>query len=334
MSAPGSDRAAAGPPQGGERPLGGQRTTRSGGAWGRHDHIDGRGAGILLACCLFWGLQQVLVKATLPELPPVFQVGLRFIGALALLLLWCRWRGIPLWERDGTLGAGLLAGVLFAAEFAAMYLGLQYTTASRLTVFLYTSPFWVAVLLPLFVPTERLRAVQWAGLACAFAAVVFALSGGFAQGAGDTWRGDLLALLAGALWGLTTVTIRATRLGAASPEKTLFYQVAVSAATLPLLSLALGEAWVWQWSAFATTSMVLQTVVGAFASYLAWMWLLAHYPATRISAFVFLTPLFALLAGALWLREPVTPSLVAALALVAVGIVLVNRRAPAPKAQA
>ncbi|MNU07408.1 EamA-like transporter family protein [compost metagenome] len=67
-------------------------------------------------------------------------------------------------------------------------------------------------------------------------------------------------------------------------------------------------------------------MVGAFASYLVWMWMLGRYPATRISAFAFLTPLFALLSGALWLGESVTPSLLAALALVAIGIVLVNRR--------
>ena len=296
----------------------------------RREQLDGRAIGILLACCLFWGVQQVMVKATLPELAPVFQAALRFAGATALLWLWCAWRGVPLFQRDGTLGAGLLAGVLFAAEFAAMYLGLQHTTASRLTVFLYTSPFWVALVLPWLVPAERLRRVQWLGLACAFAAVVFALREGFSHGgAGLTWRGDLLALAAGALWGLTTVSIRATRLVQVSPEKMLFYQVAVSTAVLPLLSLALGEPWNWRWSAFAATSLALQTVVGAFASYLAWMWLLAHYPATRVSAFSFLTPIFALMAGALWLHEPITATLVAALALVALGMVLVNRRWPA-----
>ena len=293
----------------------------------RREQLDGRAIGILLACCLFWGVQQVMVKATLPELAPVFQAALRFAGATALLWLWCAWRGVPLFQRDGTLGAGLLAGVLFAAEFAAMYLGLQHTTASRLTVFLYTSPFWVALVLPWLVPAERLRRVQWLGLACAFAAVVFALREGFSHGgAGLTWRGDLLALAAGALWGLTTVTIRASALARVAPAKMLFYQVAVSTVALPLLSLALGEPWNWHWSAFATTSLALQTVIGAFASYLVWMWLLAHYPATRISAFTFLTPLFALLAGALWLGEPVTASLLAALTLVAAGIVLVNRR--------
>jgi drug/metabolite transporter (DMT)-like permease len=292
----------------------------------RKTHIDGLGLSLLLGCCLFWGFQQVLVKATLPELPPVFQASLRFAGATLLLWLWCAWRGIRLFAADGTLLPGLLAGGLFAIEFACMYVGLQHTSASRLTVFLYTSPFWVAVLLPFWVRSEKLRAVQWAGLACAFAAVVFALREGFVAGGASTGLGDLLALAGGLFWGLTTVVIRASALARASAEKLLFYQVALSALALPLLSLALGESWVWHFSPFTLTSLLLQTVVGAFASYLTWMWLLGHYPATKISVFVFLTPLFALLFGALWLKEAATPSLMAALVLVAAGIVLVNRQ--------
>lgn len=292
----------------------------------RKTHLDTLSISLLLACCLFWGFQQVLVKATLVELPPVFQASIRFAGATLLLWLWCVWRGVKLLSADGTLRAGLLAGGLFAIEFACLYIGLQYTSASRLTVFLYTSPFWVAVLLPLWVASEKLRAVQWVGLACAFAAVAFALREGFSAGGASTWLGDVLALVAGMFWGLTTVVIRASSLARVSAEKLLFYQVAVSTLVLPPLSLALGEQWAWSFSPFAITSLLLQTVVGAFASYLAWMWMLGRYPATKISVFVFLTPLFALLFGALWLGEAVTPSLLAALALVAVGIVLVNRK--------
>ena len=293
----------------------------------RKDHLDATAVSLLLACCLFWGFQQVLVKATLAEVPPVFQAAVRFAGATLLLWLWCLWRGVALFGRDGSLPGGLLAGALFSAEFACIYLGLQHTSASRLTVFLYTSPFWVAALLPLLVKTERLRPMQWVGLACAFAAVVFALREGFlGGGAARSWPGDLLGLAAGALWGLTTVTIRATALARVSAEKMLYYQVAVSTITLPVLSLALGEAWDFGFSGFAAGSLVVQTVVGAFASYLAWMWILARYPATKISVFVFLSPIFALIFGALWLKEPVTPSLLAALALVAAGIVLVNRK--------
>ena len=290
----------------------------------RKTRLDPLAVSLLLGCCLFWGLQQVLIKATIQEMPPIFQGSLRLIGATALLWLWSAWRGVALFGRDGSLKAGLLAGGLFAAEFAFIYLGLQHTTASRLTVFLYTSPFWVAVLVPLWDRSERLRGLQWVGLTCAFVAVVFALRDGFSAGNADTLKGDLLGLAAGALWGLTTVVIRASTLKKVSAEKLLFYQLAVSALAFPVLSLALGEVWVWQFSGFAITSLLLQTVVGAFASYLAWMRMLGHYPATKISVFVFLTPLFALLFGALWLGEHVTPGLLVALAMVAVGIVLVN----------
>jgi drug/metabolite transporter (DMT)-like permease len=292
----------------------------------RKQHLDAIAVATLLACCLFWGFQQVLAKATLPEIPPVWQASLRFVGATALLWAWCGWRGVKLFEADGTLVPGLVAGLLFAIEFALLFLGLQDTSASRLTTFLYTSPFWVAAIVPLVVAAERMRTMQWVGLACAFAAVVFALGESRTAGAGTIWRGDLLGLAAGAAWGLTTVVIRATRLARISPEKLLFYQVAPSALLLPMLSWALGEPQPLQFSAFGWTSLLVQTLVGSFASYLAWMWLLGRYPATKVSAFVFLTPIFALVFGTLWLKEPVTSGLLVALALVAVGIVLVSRR--------
>lgn len=301
----------------------------------RKTSLDSLAVAMLLLCCLFWGFQQVLVKATIPELAPIFQAAVRFAGAVALLMLWSRWRGVDLFSADGSLKAGLLAGSLFAIEFGFLYTGLRYTSASRLTLLLYTAPFWVAVLVPLFVKSERLGAFQWAGLALAFGGVLLAFMDNFSAGsqaqsarAGleNQGLGDLLALGGGLCWGLTTVIIRSSSLARVSAEKLLFYQVGVSALTLPFLSLALGETWSWQWSPFAITSLVLQTAVGAFASFLAWMWLLGRYPATRISVFVFLTPVFALLFGALWLQEPVTLNLAAALVMVTLGIVAVGRK--------
>lgn len=299
----------------------------------RKTHLDSLAVGLLLTCCMFWGFQQVLVKATVGEVAPVFQASVRFVLAALAVAAWCRWRGVPLSSRSeprGALRGGLLAGALFAGEFACIYVGLQYTSASRLTVFLYGAPFWVALLLPHFIPSERLRGWQWLGLAAAFVGVGLALGDGMAGPANAAmpraWLGDLLGVGAGLMWALTTVVIRTTPLARVAPAKQLFYQVGVSAALLPFLSLALGEPWGWQFSAFAWGSLLVQALVGAFVSYLAWMWMLAHYPATRISVFVFLTPVFALLFGALWLGEPVTPGLVVALGLVAVGIVLVNRK--------
>lgn len=197
-------------------------------------------------------------------------------------------------------------------------------------MFLYAAPFWVALLLPRFIPGEGLKGWQWLGLGAAFVGVGLALGDGLLGPANaalpQAWLGDLMGLAAGLMWALTTVVIRTTPLARVPPAKQLLYQVGVSAVALPVLSLGLGEPWVWQFSAFAWGSLLVQALVGAFVSYLAWMWMLAHYPATKISVFVFLTPVFALLFGAWWLGEPVTPGLVAALVLVAAGIVLVNKR--------
>jgi drug/metabolite transporter (DMT)-like permease len=294
----------------------------------RQTYLDARAIGLLIVCCLFWGWQQVLVKATLPFIPPVMQVALRFALATLVLLAWCKLRGIPIAHRDGLSKEGWLVGVLFALEFLCLYVGMQFTTASRLTVFLYTAPFFVALVLPRLVVSERLKPLQWLGLACAFIAVVFAMSGNI-NAPHQTWLGDALALAAGLFWGLTTVVIRATKLGSIRAEKLLFYQLAISAICLLLASFAMGEKWSATLEAmpvFAWGSLAIQTVCGAFASYLAWMWMLGRYPATQLSSFTFLTPVFTLIFGAWWLGEPVTFNLVAALVLVGVGIVLVNRK--------
>lgn len=292
----------------------------------RKTHLDALAIGLLLTCCIFWGWQQALVKATLPLIPPVMQVGSRFVLGTLVLMLWCRFRKIDLWSSDGTLAAGLLVGGLFALEFTCLYIGLVHTSASRLTVFLYTAPFVVALLLPRFVVSETLKPLQWLGLGCAFVAVMFAMMDNFA---GGSWLGDGLALAAGFFWGLTTVAIRATKLGSIRAEKLLFYQLAVSSVILLVLSPLLGES-LWdtlpRMNAFAWTSLAVQAVLGAFASYLVWMWLLGRYPATKLSSFVFLTPVFALVFAAMWLDEPITIRLVVALILVGLGIVLVNRK--------
>jgi drug/metabolite transporter (DMT)-like permease len=270
-------------------------------------------------------MQQVLIKWTLSEMPPVFQAWMRMLGATVLLMLWCRLRGIVWWHGDGTMRAGLLAGLLFAAEFVCIYVGMQYTGSSRLTVFLYTSPFWVALLVPLWARSERLHASQWAGLLLAFGAVIFALREGLMQAEGATLAGDLFGLAAGLFWGLTTVVIRSSTLTQVRPEKLLLYQVSVSALLLPCLSLALGETWRWDYSAWAWGAAGAQASLGGFISFLIWMWLLGRYPVTRVTSFSFFTPLFTLVFAALWLGESVTPGVILALAAVAAGMALMNR---------
>ncbi len=88
-------------------------------------------------------------------------------------------------------------------------------------MFLYCAPFWVALILPRFVLCEGLRGWQWLGLAGA----LLALGDGLLHPAAQThplpWLGDLLGLVAGLMWGLTTVVFRSTPVSRVSPEKLL-----------------------------------------------------------------------------------------------------------------
>jgi drug/metabolite transporter (DMT)-like permease len=301
----------------------------------RKPRLDGLALALLLLCTGLWGLGQVAAKVTLVEVPPLLQAGVRSLGAAALLLAWSAWRGLPLWQRDGTWRGGLLAGALFAAEFACIYIGLQYTSASRMSVFIYLSPFVVALGMPLISASERLSRWQLAALALAFCGVALAFAEGFTRPAvgPQQWLGDALGLAAAVLWGLTTLVLRGSRLTRALPEKTLLYQLAVSGVALTAAGFAAGESWPAQISAAAAWPLAFQTVVITFASYLVWFWLLRHYPATRLAAFSLLTPVFGLLAGAWLLGEPVTARLLLALLAVCAGIALVNLL-PAPRAAA
>ena len=296
----------------------------------RKDHVDGLAVALLLGCCMVWGLGQVAAKLTLSEIPPLMQAAARSLGAALLLVLWSRARGLNLWQGDGTGRAGLLAGSLFALEFGCIFVGLQYTSASRMSVFIYFAPFVVALGMPLIARSERLDRWQVLGLSLAFGGVVWAYFEGFVRPTAGPlqWLGDALGIAGALLWGLTTLALRGTRLGQALPEKALLYQLAVSALALALAAVAAGEAWPARLTGASLWPLAFQTVVITFASYLVWFWLVRHYPATRISAFTLLTPVFGLLAGVLLLGEPLTLRLGVALAAVCAGIALVNRARP------
>ena len=287
--------------------------------------LDATAVGLMLVLTMLWGLQQVTVKWALHGVTPVTQAAIRSVVATVLLLIWIRARRIPMFERDGTLWPGIGAGLLFASEFFLIYLGLRYTAASRMVVFLFSAPIMTAIGLALWVPGERLRNWQWLGVFLAFGGLVLAFADGFTS-ARSMLIGDVCGVAAALLWAATTVLIRASALAPVRAEKTLLYQLAVSALVLPLGALALGEAGVVQLDAQVVACLIYQGLVVAFASYLTWFWLLTRYLAARLSVFSFLTPLFGVLAGVLLLGETLSPSFLLAALAVGAGIALVNLR--------
>jgi drug/metabolite transporter (DMT)-like permease len=298
----------------------------------RRAHLDAVAIGSLLLCAALWGLNQTASKVAVAEIPPLLQAALRSTGAALLLGLWAAVRDIPLRPAAGavpTLWPGIAAGALFALEFGCIFVGMQYTSASRMAVFIYLAPFFVALGMPWIAPAERLRRGQVAGLVVAFAGVAIALGESFGAGPlapSRQWWGDALGVAGAALWAGTTLTIRATSLSSAPAEQTLMYQLLVSAVLLAGASWVTGESWPRQASALAWGALAFQTVIVTFASYLLWFWLMRHYPATQISSFTLFTPIFGLAAGVGLLGEPLTLRLVLALVAVSGGIALVSRR--------
>jgi len=287
--------------------------------------LDSTAFSLMVLLTALWGVQQVVIKLTANDISLVMQAGIRSIIATVLVLGWAAYKGITLWRRDGTLWAGVCAGLLFGGEFVFIYAGLEHTAASRMVVFIYLAPILTALGLHLLVRGERLVPGQWAGVLLAFAGVALAFWEGFGA-SGNTWVGDACGLIAAVLWAATTVLIRATSLARATATKTLFYQLGISALMLPLASLALGESGVVALTPLAIASLAFQGVIVAFASYLAWFWLLTRYLAARLSVFSFLSPMFGVLAGVIVLGEPLRPLFAVAAAFVVAGIVLVNLR--------
>jgi len=282
---------------------------------------------MMILLCMCWGLQQIAIKVAVAGISPIMQAGLRSIIAAAVLLAWARLRRIRLLAPDGTLAIGMMAGALFAAEFVFIYAGLTRTTASRMVVFVYFAPCLTALGLQWLVPGERLNAGQWTGIVLAFLGVVLAFADGFSTAEGSTLVGDAFGVIAAVLWGALTVLIRATRLTSISATKTLFYQLGFSALVLPLVSLVAGEPGIIALTPKVVASVAYQGVIVAFASYLAWFWLLTRYLAGRLAVFSFLTPLFGVAFGVILLAEPLSAAFLAATLLVGAGIVLVNRPA-------
>lgn len=277
---------------------------------------------VMVLLCAVWGLQQVAIKVAITGASPVFQVGLRSALAALLVFGWARLRGLPLFVADGTARPGLLAGTLFALEFACIYAGLEYTGASRMVVFLYTAPCFTVLGLHWFVPGERIGLRHGFGVVLAFLGIVLAFAEGL--GGGGHWIGDLLGVLGAILWAATTVVIRASRLARIAAARVLIYQLAVSAVIALPLSFLMGEPGITAPTPAVLLSLAYQTVVVAFASYLAWFWLLTRYLASRLMVFSFLTPLFGVAFGVLLLGERMSAQFGLAALLVVGGIMLVN----------
>ncbi|ESZ38586.1 DMT family transporter [Mesorhizobium sp. L2C066B000] len=291
----------------------------------RRDAVDLAAASIMVGLTFSWGLNYVAAKISYAGFDPVFvSIARSIIGGLCVLG-WCWLRGIRLFKADGSLVAGIIVGVLFGVEFLCLYIGLEYTTVARNTLLVNTMPFWVLVG-GHFLLGERINARKLGGLVLAFCGLVAVFSDGIAGGTDVTLMGDLLSLGSGILWAATSIVIKRSKLVETSAEKLLLYQLA-GAAIVGVLVLPFAGPPIRAVSALPALALLFQSLYIVAFTYVLWFWLLRRYPASALSSFAFLSPVFGVLCGAIILGEAPTTRIFVALGLIAVGLIIVNRPA-------
>ena len=286
--------------------------------------LDALAIAVTIGLCLSWGFNNVAIKLAIHDIPPLIQSTARSMIAAVLVAAWTQSRGMTLFKRDGTLGAGIVAGVLFALEFLLIYRGLVWTTATRAMLFLYLAPFFVVIGSRWLRLGDRFDLWQWLGLLLSFVGIVIAF--GLPTPAANPRQalGDVMLVGAAAAWAATILVVKASPLNRISPEKTLLYQLVVSAPLLGLGALVFGEHIDAVPSPVALGAFAYQTLWVVSVTFTVYFALIVRYSAARLAVFTFLAPLFGVAAGHFVLSEPLTPAFALAVAAVTGGLLLVN----------
>lgn len=289
--------------------------------------LDGKASLLMLLLCMILALQQVVLKLAADDISPMMQIALR--SGLAAVLVYPFIQlpaGTRLFSKE-YLRPGLLVAFLFAAEFVMVAEALHYTSASHTVMLLYTSPIFTALGLHFKFVSERLSKMQWFGILIAFSGIVWAFVGQDSQQQDfkQVLFGDALALAAGIFWAMTTISLRFSRLGDAHPTQTLFYQLLGGCAFLLPIAYVTGQSEI-HWSWLAISSLAFHTLIVSFFSLMLWFWLLRHYLASRLGVFSFLTPIFGMFCGVLFLGEQLETHFLVGTVLVMLGILVVSLR--------
>jgi drug/metabolite transporter (DMT)-like permease len=290
------------------------------------DYLDPKAVVIIVVLTLLWGFHYTAIKYSNEGISPIFASALRSFIACSCGVVYCLYKKQKLFHTDIMLFHGFVVGLLFGLEFACIYFGLLYTDAARSVVFVYLSPFVVAVGAHFFLKGDRLTFLKTLGLTLAFLGVVIVFQGRPRAAKPTMFFGDVLQITAAFLWGATTLYIKKYMAERVHPINTFLYQLFFSIPILFLVSLILEPHWISKINFTVGAALFYQSIIIAFISYFIWFWLIHQYSVSRLSAFTFITPVFGVLSGILFVHEELTLSLMVGLPLVCLGILFVNWR--------
>ena len=280
------------------------------------------GHGAALLTILIWGTTFISTKVLLTSFQPVEILFLRFVlGFLALCLIYPR--RLRLGERRQELwfaAAGLCGVTLY---YLLENIALTYTLASNVGVLVSVSPVFTALFSHFLLRREKLRPAFFAGLVVALAGVVLLSYNGSAVLKLDP-RGDVLALLAAAIWSAySLITRHITSFGYPVVQTTRRIFAYGLVFMLPALLI---------FGFRPSLAAVLEPVnllnlvylgLGACAlCFVTWNFAVGKLGAVKTSTYIYLVPVVTLATSALVLGEPVTPLSAVGAALTVAGLAL------------
>jgi drug/metabolite transporter (DMT)-like permease len=275
----------------------------------------------------FWGSTYTAIRIGAAEMPALLLAGTRFLIAGALLLAWCRWRGLQLlWPRRTMLLLGLIGVLLLGGGNVGLVYAEQTVPSGLASLVLAVIPLYVA-LIEMFLPGgEPLPARGWLGMALGFVGLAALVWPSLRNGiAGDRTRLlALAALLAGALsWTIGSILSRRTRLPANSFVAAAWQMLAAGAFNTVLGTL-LG-----QWPRFhlnraAAGSLAYLITCGSLLGYTGFIYLIEHVPVAKVSSYAYVNPVVAVLLGILLLHERPAPEEFVGMAAILVAVFLLT----------
>lgn len=283
--------------------------------------LDTRAAGFAVLAMAILGGSYTAGKLALQDLPVFGLLLLRMIVTTATLAAFALRSGMPLRFGGRSTRLILAQSAFFVIAQVALFVGLTMTSAGRAAILFNMQPFFTLMLLPLFVPAERLTLRRWLGTGVAFAGVALVLA---ERGlAGGSLLGDALCLLAALGW-TGNVILNKTMPQEVNPVAMIFWNAMAAIPVFGLLAVALEPQAAWHFSAVAIGSVLYLGVIAAGLGFVLIVWLTRTYSASRVNVFVFLSPVFGVLIGWALLGESISALQALGALAVAAGILVVS----------
>jgi drug/metabolite transporter (DMT)-like permease len=277
------------------------------------------------AIYFLWGTTFLAIRIAVEELPPLFAAGARFFIAGIVLYAFMRFKGESRPTAIQWRNLAVMALLMFVAEYGPLFWAEKFVPSGIVSVLAATIPILTLVLEMLILRQQSFRWTVAVSTILGFAGVAILLLSGNGQTFGLL---PCFAILGGTIsWSLGSVLSRSMNLPRARPL-TAGAAMMLGGATLLALSAAFGELHPFpRISPRAVGAELYLIVFGSLLAFTAFVWLLAHMPATRVSSHAYVNPIVAVALGYFVAGEPVTYRTLAGTALVLLSVFLILRPA-------